>query len=161
MNSARTRNKPVNNAGFLDTIKEHYLVILGLIFAVPVIMRYLKDAETKNNLNDAEENIKALKVVNLSPVTQQSELNKISKNKDLQSIARSLKHDLGTAYNWWDYAAWTENDNAAYKQLKRIKLPIHMRAVVRMYFVLVQRNLYDDVKRLLDPELLAKLPLLK
>jgi hypothetical protein len=161
MNSVRTSRKPVNETGFLDTIKKHYLVILGLIFAVPVIMRYLKDAQTKNNLNDAEEKIKGLKVINLSPVTQEAALNKISSNKVLQNIARNLKHHLGTGYNWWEYASWTENDNAAYLELKKIKQPKSMRAVVRMYFLLVQRSLYDDVKRLLDPELLAKLPLLK
>lgn len=166
---ARTqRNEPDTLSGFFDLIKKYWIVILGLIFATPVILRYLKDSQVKNEINDQEEQIKLNQSANLSPISQQSGLNKITTNMFLQNMARSLAHNLGTLYqskpHWWsilDPRGWTENDKAVYDDLKQLTNSGQIRLVSECYFFLTAKNLKEDVRTLLDTELFSKLPLFK
>jgi hypothetical protein len=161
----KTRNSV--NSGFLSIIERYWLVIIGLIVGTPFLLRYLKDSSVKNYTNDLQEQIKTNATANLSPITQLSGMNKITTNKAYHDWALSLAKDLGTLYSsrasWYSIFDWTrsltENDTAVYNSLKQVSNTGQKRILGELYFFLVQRNLNEDVVKLLDKELLAKLPL--
>jgi hypothetical protein len=162
----RQTNVKNSNMGFLALIERYWLVLVGLIFATPVILRYLKDSQVNNETNDTQENIKLAVSQNLDPIKQQSELNKITNNPFYQNMARNLAHNLGTVYQarlgFWSFLdprSWTENDQLIYDDLKLLKNSGQVKTVVSCYFFLTGKNLREDVLKLLDSELLKKLPL--
>ncbi|TRX16737.1 hypothetical protein [Flavobacterium franklandianum] len=163
----RKANQPVNK-GFFAIIERYWLVILGLILLIPVLFRYLKDSNTKSEVNEVEEQIKLNNVVNLSPVTQLEALSKIEPNQAYHNWARSIAHHLGTLYlnqgNWYDFAnpkSMTENDQEAYKLLAQITNTGQKKILSELYFTLTARNLSTDVTSLLDKEFLIKLKLFR
>lgn len=130
------------------------------------MLRYLKDSQVKNEVNDLEETIKLNVAQNLDPIKQQSELNKITTSPFYQNMARNLAHNLGTLYqsrggflSWFNPRGWTENDKAVYDDLKMLINKGQVTTVSKCYFFLIGKNLREDVTKLLDAELLAKLPL--
>jgi hypothetical protein len=163
-----SRKDPFNN-GFFELIQKYWVVILGLILGIPVIMRYLRDAETLGNKNNAEEKEKDLVVSNGNPISQLVELNKITSNQFYHNLARNLAIHLKTDIQtkeapWYAYLnpfSWSENDEKAYNQLKQIANVGQRTTVVKCYYVLTRRNLLDDVKKMLDSDLIVKLPLFK
>lgn len=169
MQVRRTNVKNSVNSGFLAIIERYWLVILGLILATPVLLRYMKDSQVANETNDTQETIKLNVSKNLDPILQQSELNKITVNPFYQNMARNLAHNLGTIYqvrgSWYDIPSYfrglTENDKKVYYDLVQLKNSGQVSTVSKCYFFLIGKNLREDVTRLLDPELLAKLPLFK
>ncbi len=163
----KTNSKSLVNSGFLDIIERYWMVLLGLVLAVPVVLRYLKDSQVKNEVNDLEEQIKLNDAINLSPITQLSALNKITTNQTYHNWARSLAHNLGTLYQtkgFWSFLdpkGWTENDQNVYDLLVNVQNAGQKRTLSELYFTLTSKNLNEDVVRLLDDELLKKLPLFK
>lgn len=165
----RTQNKnPDTVSGFFDLIQKYWIVILGLIFAIPVVLRYLKDSQVKNEINDTEEQIKLNQAANLDPIKQLVGLNKITTNPYYQNMARNLAHNLGTLYEtrggffaFLNPRSWTENDTAVYNDLKQLINSGQVKTVSDCYFFLTGKNLREDVIKLLDSELLAKLKLFK
>ena len=162
----QTNVKNSNQMGFLAVLERYWLVILGLIIGTPIILRYLKDSQVSNEVNDTQENIKLNVSQNLDPIKQQSELNKITTNVFYQNMARNLAHNLGTLYqarggfwSYFDYRTWSENDDLVYKDLKQLVNSGQVKTVVSCYFFLTGKNLREDVTKLLDSELLKKLPL--
>lgn len=167
MATVRRTNKNPVSSGFLSIIERYWIVLLGLVFAVPMLFRYLKDSQTADTVNNAQENIKALQVQNLDVTTQLQGLNKITTRLDIQNIARNTAINLGVVIgtsSWLDlfnYKTWTENDQLVFDELKKIKQPSSVILTAKCYQFLTSRNLMDDVKKYLDSELLAQLPLFK
>ena len=166
----RNSSKP-SNGGFLDIVERYWLVLLGLIIGYPIIMRYFKDASTKDTINNQEEETKILVSNNNNPITQLQELNKITSNPFYHNIARNVAIDLGTNiltketsffdFAWLNPKSWTENDAKIYAQLKILTGTGQVKTVTQCYYVLTRRNLMDDVKKYLDSSELNKLPLFK
>lgn len=171
MQSVRQQKNTSQTGGFLQTLKDYWYVILGLFLVIPFLIRYLKDANTSITVNNQEEEEKLYKSQNENPVTQITGLNQITTRKELQDIARNIAFHLGTDIRnketswldsgWWNPKGWTENDEKAYLELKKIKQPESRDLVVKCYYFLTRKNLLDDVKRLLDDEYKEKLTLFK
>lgn len=169
--STRFQNKNTvqNQSGVLELIKQYWFVILGLFLVVPFLIRYLKDANTDITINNQQEDEKLIKAQNENPTTQKQGLDKITTRTDLQDIARNIAYNLGTSIQTKDAGwtaflnprGWTENDEKAYNQLKKINYATSRDLVAKCYYYLTRRNLYDDVKTLLDEEYQKKLPLFK
>lgn len=171
MQRVRQPRNTSQNGGFLQTLQDYWLVILGLFLVVPFLIRYLKDANTSITVNNQQEAEKLYKSQNENPVTQITGLNQITSRIDLQDIARNVAFHLGTDIRnketsfldsaWWNPKGWTENDEKAYLELKKINYPESRDLVVKCYYFLTRKNLLDDVKRLLDDEYKQKLSLFK
>ncbi len=168
MINRNVRTKNLESSGFFVFLERYGFVLLGLIFAIPFVYRYLQDSNTKTEQNEVEEQIKLNNVVNLSPVTQLDALNKITKNQAYHNWARSLANNFGTLQlnqnHWYDFLnpkSWSENDTEIYNSLKQITNTGQKRIISELYFVLTARNLSTDVSTLLDKDLLIKLPLFK
>lgn len=157
--------------GFLETLQKYWFVLLALILAIPYLMRYYKNQAVNDVVNDVVQNEKEIVAQNQNPATQLAGLNKITTRVDLQTIARNIAHNLGTSIrvkeiSWTDPAFWnpkgfTENDEKAYNQLKKINYATSRDLVAKCYYFLTRRNMFDDVRDLLDEEYRAKLPLFK
>ena len=116
--------------GVLQMLKDYWFVILGLFLVVPFLIRYLKDANTSITVNNQEEEEKLYKSQNDNPVTQLTGLNQITSRKDLQDIARNVAYHFGTNLrtkesgifdsSWWNPKSWTENDEKAFLELKKV-----------------------------------------
>lgn len=171
MQRVRQPRNTSQNGGFLQTLQDYWLVILGLFLVVPFLIRYLKDANTSITVNNQQEAEKLYKSQNENPVTQITGLNQITSRISLQDIARNVAFHLGTDIRnketswldsgWWNPKGWTENDEKAYLELKKITNPESRDLVVKCYYFLTRKNLLDDVKRLLDDEYKQKLTLFK
>lgn len=166
----RTRN---NNSGgsspLMEFIKKYALILGVLVLGFPYLMRYFKDQETEDVVNNNQEEEKKSAVQVQNPTTQLTGLNKITTRTELHDIARNVAFHLGTNIqiknaswgSWLNPRGWTENDEKAYLELKRINYPASLDLVVKCYYYLTQRNMLDDVKKLLDEEYKKKLPLFK
>jgi predicted histidine transporter YuiF (NhaC family) len=168
MASVRKTSQNSVHSGFLALIEKYWLVLIGLIVAVPLLLRYMKDAQTSDTVNNVEENIKLNVSKNLDPVKQQSALNAITTSVFYQDMARNVAANLGTLYqvrggflSWLNPRTWTENDQLIYNDLKLLKNSGQVKTVSNCYFFLTGKNLREDIIKLLDSELLAKLPLFR
>ncbi|MBF2709248.1 hypothetical protein [Flavobacterium soyangense] len=157
-----------DSSGFLAVLERYWYVILGLIFVTPVILRYLKDSQVANEVNDTQEQIKLNVSKNLDPIQQQVELNKITTSPFYQNMARNVAANLGILYqvrggflSWLNPRTWTENDQLVYNDLRQLKNSGQVKTVSNCYFFLTGKNLMEDITRLLDNDLLIKLPLFK
>ncbi|RTY69691.1 hypothetical protein [Flavobacterium sp. LB2P53] len=155
----------------MQILKDYWYVILGLFLVVPFLIRYLKDANTSITVNNQQEEEKLYQAQNENPITQLVGLNAITSRIDLQDIARNVAFHLGTNVrtkevgffdsSFWSPKGWTENDEKAYNELKKINYVSSRDLVTKCYYFLTRRNLNDDVKELLDNEYKTKLPLFK
>ena len=171
MSTARNQRKPPINGGFLPLIERYWFVVLGIVLAIPYLVRYYKNQATTEVVNDMVQEEKIIVAENKNPITQQAGLNKITTRLDLQAIARNVAFNLGTNIRtkevtwtdsaWWNPKGLTENDERAYNQLAKINHESSKILVTKCYYFLTRRNMVDDVKELLDPTLRSKLKLFK
>lgn len=165
----RNNRQKNDTSPLMEFIKKYWLVVVGVIVGMPFLLRYLKDAQTEGNKNDAEEAEKNLVIANQNPLTQLEELNKITKDTFYHNLARNVAihfgYDIQTKDSSWlaflNPYGWTENDQKAYNELKKLVNSGQKRTVTACYYILTRRNLSDDVKKKLDSDLLIKLPLFK
>lgn len=167
----RNNKKPSESGGFLATVERYWLVLLGLIIGYPIIMRYFRDAGTKDKINNIEENEKVLVKVTQNPVTQIDELNKVTTNTYYHNIARgiavSFHTDVLTKENDTFFASlfspstWVVDHAKAFFNLNAIKNTGQKTVVTKLYYILTRRDLNYDVKNKLKDEYLNKLPLFK
>lgn len=171
MRSRENNARKPSNDGFLNIMERYWLVLLGLIIGTPIVLRYLKDADTKGEINNAEEAEKVLVSKASNPVSQLIELNKVTTNTAYHSRARNVAHALGTNEltkdsTFWDLkwmlpSTMTENEESVIIQLKDIKNSGQARLIIECYYVLTRRNLRDDLLKYLSKSELAKIPLFK
>lgn len=169
MMRSREVKKTGGNSSVMEFIKRYGLIIILFLFGVPYLYRYYVDAQRKDNQaeQDAQDKTMATEVEN--PVKQQEGLNQITTRTDLQDIARNVAYHFGTNVqikdagwgSWFNPRGWSENDEKAYLELKKINYASSRDLVVKAYYYLTQRNLLTDVKTLLDDEYKQKLSLFK
>lgn len=158
------RNQPTMWADFIEWLKKNWLFVLGAIFVIPWVIRYVKQQNQalKEQAADIKSDVKIIE--NKDPEIQKNNANKITVRADIQATARDLAHHLGVKYsdagNWWDFLnpkGWTENDKEVLRLVKFQVNNIHL--VKRLYYEVYtkSRNLSDDVNKLLDDKELAEL----
>jgi hypothetical protein len=165
-NSKTSKNTGVND--FLDFIKRNWIVITGLLIAVPYLKRYLDDQKTaiKNNQSDnilketekTTEVIKEIKVIqNANPNSQNARRRKITGSSELWAASTKLAHDFGFTYSdtggWLDRLnprGWTENDASIRNTL--LKYRNYFPILEKLYYEIDtnSRNLRKDINELLD-----------
>lgn len=168
-NRQRTQTNGENS--FLNMLQRYWFVLLALILGIPYLIRYYKNQAVTDIVNDVVQDEKEIVAQNQNPVTQLQGLNKITTRVDLQTIARNVAYNLGTSIRtkevtplslaWWNPKGFTENDEKTYNQLKKINYASSRDLVAKCYYFLTRRNMFDDVRELLDDEYKAKLPLFK
>jgi len=162
--NTRNKNQSTMWADFFEWLKKNWLFVLGAIFVIPWVIKYVKNQAQalKEQSADIKSDVKLTE--NKDPVIQKSNADKITLRADIQSTARDLATHLGIKYsdagNWWDFLnpkGWTENDKEVLRLLKLQVNNIHL--VKRLYYEVYtkSRNLADDVNSLLDPPELAEL----
>ena len=151
------RNQPTMWADFIEWLKKNWLFVLGAIFVIPWVIRYVKQQNQalKEQTADIKSDVKIIE--NKDPQIQKNNADKITVRADIQATARDLAHHLGVKYsdagNWWDFLnpkGWTENDKEVLRLVKFQVNNIHL--VKRLYYEVYtkSRNLADDVNKLLD-----------
>lgn len=172
-NSKNNQNNAVNDS--LDFIKRNWLIITGLLIAIPYIKRYLDDQKTAISINKAEnvvketqaqtQIIKEIKLIeNQNPLTQLQKRAKITSNTALWSASTSLAHDLGTKYKdagkWYNFLnprGWTENDESARKTLVYQSKNFYLLEKLYNQVDTNSRNLRNDILEYLDKDELTYL----
>ncbi|MDD5151424.1 MAG: hypothetical protein PHC28_13280 [Flavobacterium sp.] len=157
-------------SGFLDIIERYWVVMLGLVFGVPVLFRYLRDSQTKDTVNNAEEAVKTQQglttVLNKDYTTQLTGLSKITTLLYIQTVARNVSVILMTDKpDTWTNSInplyWFPDSNDLYRNLSQIKSQNALNLTAKCYQFLTNRNLLNDVKSRMSKDLLLKLPLFK
>lgn len=166
-------NKSATNTklSFLEMMEKYWFIILGLVLAIPYLIRYYKNQAVADLVNNVELDEKQIVSQNKNPITQIAGLNAITSRVDLQTIARNVAFNFGTSIRtkevgvfdsaFWNPKGWTENDEKAYNQLKKINYVESRDLVAKCYYFLTRRNLFDDVRDLLDEQYKSKLTLFK
>lgn len=157
----------------LDFIKRNWLIITGLLVAVPYIMRYLKaqaqKTETANQELILKQKIESGDIIketklfeNASPLTQKQKRLKITGSSELWAASTSLAHDFGYKYSdsgkWYDVLnprGWTENDASIRNTL--LKYRNYFSILEKLYYEVDtnSRNLRNDILKDLDKTELA------
>ena len=173
------RNKKSNqdnafNDAF-DFIKRNWLIITGLLLAIPYIKKYLDDQNTSIKINKAENTVKQAEsdaqvvkeiklVANQNPLSQNQKRKAITANTALWSASASLAHDFGVKYKdtgkWYDFMnprGWTENDQSARKTL--VYQRNNFAILEKLYFEVDtnSRSLRADILEYLDKDELTYL----
>jgi hypothetical protein len=153
-----------------DFIKRNWLMITGLLIAVPYLMRYLNSQREKTaiaNLElDLKEKTSTQEVVNetkllenQNPLSQNQRRKAITSNQGLWAASASLAHDLGVKYkdngHWWDVLdprGWTENDKSARETL--VYQRNNFAILEKLYFQVDtnSRSLRADILKYLDKD---------
>jgi hypothetical protein len=157
----------------MEFLEKYWLVILGLIIAVPWIKNYLAEMEAKNK-KDALENVveekekiyesnKEIKLLeNKNPLTQKEKRLKITGSSELWAASEKLAHDFGVKYsdagNWYDFLkprGLTENDESIRNTL--LKYRNYFSIIEKLYFQVDtnSRSLRADILKYLDQKELS------
>lgn len=158
-----------------DFIKRNWLIITGLLLAIPYIKKYLDDQNTSIAINKAENTVKQAEsdakiekdiklVANQNPLSQNQKRKAITSNTALWSASASLAHDFGVKYkdsgHWYDFMnprGWTENDQSARKTL--VYQRNNFAILEKLYFEVDtnSRSLRADILEYLDKDELTYL----
>jgi hypothetical protein len=152
-----SQNNAVNDA--LDFIKRNWLIITGLLIAIPYIRRYMAEQAVKDK-ESKEQIVKETRlIVNQNPLTQNQKRLKITKSAALHAASQSLASDFGVMYsdsgNWYDFMnprGLTENDTNARKTL--VLYRNYFSTLEKLYFEVDtnSRSLRKDILTYLDPD---------
>jgi len=148
--SLKSRNKKSETDGsFFGAIKRNWYVVLLLFLAYPFIVSYMRRQEAKDKVRASEDELKALEVITANPRLLNEELNKITTDKALHTVATELFHHLGYAYPLYDPRRWSENDEAIFLLLNQFsEVPYEL---IQLYFVVSKgRHLRTDCLKVLD-----------
>lgn len=160
---------------FLGVLSKYWFLFVGLIFLIPLVIKYYKAFISTQAEKDILAQEKLLKNANTSPQTQTDILNTITTRKDVHSISKNVAKHLGTDVltkeattewfsgdslsAWLSPSAWTENDNDAFLELLKVKQPQTVVLVVNCYYIITRRDLKNDIKKYLPTDYIKKLPL--
>jgi hypothetical protein len=133
----RTNKNPLQSVA--DFLKKYWLVVVGVIFALPYIVKYMRSSQASVEANE-------LAVLNADPVTQNQYLNQITTNTQIHQVAQDVYRYLGFAYSWYDPRSYYEQDEAAYLAITTVtvggRVPL---ALIQSYsFISNGRNLQQD-----------------
>lgn len=162
------------NSPFLEFVERYWMVICGLLFFAPTILKWLKDIaiESKKDdiLNSVEVNnsqnqqaIPALILSKSEVIFAQSKITDEKTKKRLMSSASAIAYNLGVNFtdsgSFWDVfdpRGWTENDEEVGRLL--ILETHNFRVIEKLYFNVYtrSRNLSNDVLKLVDKDVLTK-----
>jgi hypothetical protein len=168
-----TRTKASNqteSVWLLDFLQKYWMLILGTIFAYPYVMRYLRDAQTKKEVNNIQEDEKLLAVKVEHPKTQLDVFNTVTTNTSYHNIAKNIAVALGTdklnkeagAIAWTvNPSSWFEDDKKAFDNLRLLINSGQVKTVTELYYDITRRDLSFDVKNLLDEKYLKQLRFFK
>ena len=151
-----------------DFIKRNWLMITGLLIAVPYLMRYLKAQAEKSRvaalelaLKEKIANVDIVKenklVENTNPLTQKAKRLKITGSSELWAASTLLAHDFGVKYSdnghWYDVLnprGWTENDASIRNTL--LKYRNYFSILEKLYYEVDtnSRSLRSDILKDLD-----------
>ena len=99
------------------------------------------------------------KKIKVAPINVAEKASQISgNNPHLEHIARDLAHHLGTAYSWWHFKNWTENDETVFNIVRPLTRET-LNAVGTLYFRVYAkgRDLKTDLAKLLDSKYYERL----
>lgn len=153
-----------------DFIKRNWIMITGLLVAIPYLLRYLKAQAQKTTTADMElelkQKVETGQVVketklfeNENPLTQNQKRLKITASKDLHAASQSLAVDFGVIYkdagNWYDFLnprGWTENDEEIRKTL--VLYRNYFDKLEKLYYEVDtnSRSLRKDILQYLDKD---------
>ncbi|MFV8343919.1 hypothetical protein [Flavobacterium sp. XS2P39] len=168
-----SQNNAVNDA--LDFIKRNWLIITGLLVAIPYLNRYMKEQAEKTRLANLQIALDAKKgnaqiivdnrqIENLNPLTQNQKRLKITASKDLHAASQDLAHHFGVLYsdagNWYDFLnpkGWSENDTEIRKVL--VLYRNYFDKLEKLYYEVDtnSRSLRKDILKLLNKDELVYL----
>lgn len=150
----------------MGVIRTHWLLLLAVILALPLIIGYLKKAIDSLRIMFARQNAETAQelaeVANQNPEVQESNADAITPRKDLQQAAASVAADLGSMYMksdwfWWlNPKTWSENDKAVADTL--LKYASNYSVIKRLYYSVYApgRNLQEDLLNWLDKDELKR-----
>lgn len=151
--------------GILEFIQTNLFLILGIIFIVPWVKKYLDKMELANKKNEIENEKDETFLVNQNMTSQNSLRDKITKNKGVQAAATKIANDLGTSINHdtgsitdiLNPRGWTENDEEVANTIiyQRNNFPflekLYNQTETR------QRKLREDLIKLLDVDQMKRI----
>ena len=133
----------------VEFLKKNWWLVLGFIFAYPLITAYMRSQEAKDKVRASQDELKQLEIITSNPSLLSDALNEITTNKTIQTVALEVYHHLGYKYSWYDPRRWTENDKKIYELLSQFSyIPVEL---TDCYFIVSQgRSLRDDLIKVLD-----------
>lgn len=163
MATRRTAKRGGVQSPFLDWLEKYWVMLLGILFFLPTVMKWIKDInvtgqkddmENEIELNSSENSVQSPQMIT-DKVDQYLPVElKIAKDQreKLKADTIALVHNLGTraGSSWYNVDTWTENDAEVEKILKR---QVHNYKVIeRLYFMAYteSRNLTNDILKYLD-----------
>ncbi|MGL3000507.1 hypothetical protein [Flavobacterium sp. RSSB_23] len=164
----KNKNNSFDWDASMQFLQKYWIVILGLIIAVPWIQNYLEEMKTKNQNDKLENDVekietkkaveKEIKLLdNKNPLTQKQKRLKITGSSELWAASEKLASDFGFAIqdsgDWWDFAKprkWTENDESIRNTL--LKYRNYFSILEKLYFQVDtdSRSLRADILKYLD-----------
>jgi hypothetical protein len=166
----KSKSNQISNIWLLDFFEKYWLVLLGTIFVYPYVSRYLRDAQTKKEINNIQENEKLLVAKVDNPKEQLEVLNSVTTNTFYHNIAKNIAVALGTdklnkeaGVIAWSVnpSSWFEDDKKAFENLKLLVNTGQVKTVKQLYYDITRRDLHFDVKNLLDEKYLKQLRFFK
>lgn len=162
----RNANRGVNSP-FFDWLEKYWLMLLGVIFFMPTVMKWIKDINVVGVKDDLANSIEVNNAQNSvdSPIIIKDKVDqylrvelKLGKaDRDmLTAEAVALAHHFGYSVekgDWYDFLkprGWTENDDEIEKILKR--QTYNFKIIERLYYMAYtqSRNLSSDILKNLD-----------
>lgn len=151
-------------------LQKYWLIIAGLIFALPWIKNYLDEMKAtniksalENQVEVNEQKAEAVKdnilLENKNPLTQKEKRLKITGSSELWAASSSLAHHFGVSYSdngkWYDFLnprGFTENDEEIRNIL--LKYRNYFTKLEKLYFVVDtnSRSLRKDILQYLDKD---------
>lgn len=161
MASGNNTGKGGIDAAFFTNILKWVFMIMIAIFFVPWLVRYLRKQMTKDTNSRIEAEIKDRKLHNKDEGWSTNKALELGLDPQWLTVTRSIAHNLGTMYPWWNPRSWTENDDAVLADLQypasfgdqkfgELNLPA-MLTVEALYhnIVVPGESLENDLRRLL------------
>lgn len=161
-------NKEINLAPVMDFLQKYWLLIAGLIFALPWIKKYIDEMNASNKKDSLENAVEVKETIhqtnkdlkrleNQNPLTQKQKRMRITMGSELWGASQQLAEDFGIIYSdngkWYDFLnprGWTENDENIRNTL--LKYRKYFNILEKLYFQVDtnSRSLRADILKYLD-----------
>ena len=163
-------NKTFDPAPIMDFLQKYWIIIAGLIFALPWIKNYLDEMQATNKKSALENEVEVkekkaeaikdtIRLENKNPLTQKQKRMTITGSSKLWAASTQLAHHFGVTYsddgNWYDFMrprGLTENDEEIRNIL--LKYRAYFSKLEKLYFQVDtnSRSLRKDIIQYLDKD---------